>query len=134
MSSYDLKSLNLPRITGRALHAAAAALENPLVGPLALRKLMADAGFAAWRKRGVDHAPAFTSRSPAPGGEPASPEPPAFPGRTGGFARYRTSRDPLKRPSNVRSIVVFPEPVGPTSKENLSPLFSELKSEASSFS
>ncbi|MFH2099791.1 MAG: amidase family protein, partial [Pseudomonadota bacterium] len=94
MPGYDLKSLNLPKIIGRALPAAARVLETPLAGPLALRKLLADAGVTAWRDLATDHPPAFTSRSPAPGaGDAPEPVPLAAPGGAGGFGPYATAAD-----------------------------------------
>ncbi|MEM7116057.1 MAG: amidase [Chloroflexota bacterium] len=44
MTVYDLKHVKLPSLTGRALRAFAAALENPVTGQLLMGQLLKDAG------------------------------------------------------------------------------------------
>jgi len=68
--SYDLKDVKMPVLTGRALRAFAAALDNPLAGPRLVQKLMNDAGVP--RLAGLKDLPAplFLPLAPAP--EPAS--------------------------------------------------------------
>ena len=44
MTIYDLKHVNLPSLTGRALRTFAAAVENPVSGQLLIGRLLKDAG------------------------------------------------------------------------------------------
>jgi Asp-tRNA(Asn)/Glu-tRNA(Gln) amidotransferase A subunit family amidase len=57
--TYDLRSLKLPRLGTSALRVFAAALENPLVGPMLVHRLKNDAGLSRIGTDKVDEAPTF---------------------------------------------------------------------------
>jgi Asp-tRNA(Asn)/Glu-tRNA(Gln) amidotransferase A subunit family amidase len=59
MSSYDLKSIKLPRLAGGALRAFAEALENPLGASLLLGKLLDDGGINKLRRTVIDDSPTY---------------------------------------------------------------------------
>jgi len=55
--TYDLGTAKAPRLTGRALEAAAMALENPAAGLLASHKLLQDLGIMDFRRAHIDEPP-----------------------------------------------------------------------------
>ena len=55
--SYDLGTAKAPRLTGRALEAAAMALENPVTGLVATHKLLQDLGILDFRRAHIDEPP-----------------------------------------------------------------------------
>ncbi len=55
--TYDLGTAKAPRLTGRALEAAAMALENPATGLFATHKLLQDLGILAFRRAHIDEPP-----------------------------------------------------------------------------
>jgi Asp-tRNA(Asn)/Glu-tRNA(Gln) amidotransferase A subunit family amidase len=59
MSAYDLRSLNLPKLTGMGLQAFTAAVENPLTRPLLLGSLLENGGIPKLRRRTLEEAPLF---------------------------------------------------------------------------
>lgn len=75
---YDLKTAPAPRLTGNALKAFAAALDNPASGALLLQKLHKDFGILEVRRAAISEAPSVSpalprpSSMPAPGGEAAA--------------------------------------------------------------
>ncbi|WP_456444941.1 amidase [Oceanithermus sp.] len=75
--SYDLKDVKMPVLTGRALRAFAAALDNPLTGPALVKKLMRDAGVPRLAELKDLPAPLFLPLAPAPepGPEPSEKKP-----------------------------------------------------------
>ena len=91
MADYELKSLNLPRLTGAALKAFTAAVENPLTRSLLLPGLLENGGIPKLRRITLDEPPTFMPlvASAAPAEPPAAFEPGAPPA---GFP-YRTARD-----------------------------------------
>ncbi len=68
--SYDLKDVKMPVLTGRALRAFTAALDNRLTGPSLVKKLMADAGVPRLAELKDLPDPLFLPLAPAP--EPAA--------------------------------------------------------------
>ncbi|MFQ5616645.1 MAG: amidase [Anaerolineales bacterium] len=56
---YDLKSVQLPRLTGGALRLFAGLLENPLTGWLLIGKLLKDGGITRLRALKVDEHPTY---------------------------------------------------------------------------
>lgn len=56
--TYDLGTAKAPRLAGRALEAAAAALEHPVTGLLASHKLMKDLGILDFRRAHIPEPPA----------------------------------------------------------------------------
>ena len=63
---YDLKDVKMPVLTGRALRAFAAALDNRATGPVLVKKLMADAGVPRLAELKDLPAPLFLPLAPAP--------------------------------------------------------------------
>lgn len=55
--TYDLGSAKAPRLTGRALEAAAMALENAATGLIATHKLLQDLGILDFRRAHIDEPP-----------------------------------------------------------------------------
>jgi Asp-tRNA(Asn)/Glu-tRNA(Gln) amidotransferase A subunit family amidase len=99
--TYDLRSLKLPRLGTGALRLFAALLENPLVGPLLLRRLKKDAGLVRIRTDAVDEAPTFIPILPsderaipplARGATPVEPPGFRFPGIDDFTRAYREGR------------------------------------------
>jgi Asp-tRNA(Asn)/Glu-tRNA(Gln) amidotransferase A subunit family amidase len=72
--TYDLKPVNLPRLTGSALKALTAALENPLGQALLMEQLLRDSGILAFRQR-VFPEPPTPQPLYAPGGTVDGPIP-----------------------------------------------------------
>ncbi len=70
MVAYDLKSVKLPRLSGRALRAFAAALDNPAGRGLLLGNLLESGGITKLRRLHLDELPLFYPILPAaePGG------------------------------------------------------------------
>ncbi len=69
MAPYDLRSLSLPKLTGAALTAFAAALDNPLTRPLLMPSLLKQGGFDRFHALRLDEPPATApagSAGPAP--------------------------------------------------------------------
>ena len=64
---YDLVPARVPRLTGFALDALAAALENPVTAALLVPKLLKDAGIAAFRGTVLAEAPSVLPALPRPG-------------------------------------------------------------------
>ncbi len=64
--SYDLKAIAAPRLSGRALEAFAAAMENAAAGPLLIRKLYTDTGVDALRAARVHESPSVAPPLPRP--------------------------------------------------------------------
>jgi Asp-tRNA(Asn)/Glu-tRNA(Gln) amidotransferase A subunit family amidase len=56
---YDLASVRLPRLTGRALSLFAGALDSPASRSLLLARLLRDAGVEAFRRKTIDDPPTF---------------------------------------------------------------------------
>ena len=106
--AYDLVPAHAPRLTGLALEAVAAALENPLTAPFLGAKLIKDAGIAAFRTAVLVEAPSVLPPLPrvgalAPVAAPAvdrfalaaaAPRPPDLPFETVAdhAAAYRAGR------------------------------------------
>lgn len=61
MSEYDLKSLQLPKLTGAALKAFTAAVENPIIGQLLLPTLLENGGIPTLRRRKFTEPPTYYS-------------------------------------------------------------------------
>lgn len=57
MASYDLKSLNLPKLYGKALSLFTNAVESPVLQPLLLGSLLENGGIPKLRKTVLDEAP-----------------------------------------------------------------------------
>ena len=91
MADYELKSLDLPRLTGAALKVFTAAVENPLTRPLLLPGLLENGGIPRLRRIILDEPPTFM---PLVQGK-ASTEPSAAfePGAALAGFPYRTARD-----------------------------------------
>ena len=70
MAPYDLRSLSLPKLTGTALTAFAAALDNPATRPLLIPSLLKQGGFDRFRSLRLDEPPTFLPLAHA--AEPAS--------------------------------------------------------------
>jgi Asp-tRNA(Asn)/Glu-tRNA(Gln) amidotransferase A subunit family amidase len=91
MSVYELRSLNLPKLTGAGLQAFTALVENPLTRHLLLGGLLENGGIPKLRNRVFDEAPLFYPlvQPQADQAEPVAfqpgPPPQSFP--------YRTARD-----------------------------------------
>ena len=70
MTKYDLESVALPRLSGRALQAFAAAMANPAGRGLLLGRLLAQGGITRLRQLRLDEPPTFYPLLPAeaPGG------------------------------------------------------------------
>ena len=64
--SYDLKDVKMPVLSGRALRAFTAALDNRLSGPALVKKLMADAGLPRLARLKDLPDPLFLPLAPAP--------------------------------------------------------------------
>jgi Asp-tRNA(Asn)/Glu-tRNA(Gln) amidotransferase A subunit family amidase len=100
MTVYQLKSLNLPKLTGATLAAFAAAAENPALRPLLLPSLLKNGGIPTLRRTVVQEPPTYVPLvRPEPGAplEPAAgfspvPLPHGFPYRTAAdfAAAYRS--------------------------------------------
>ncbi len=91
MAEYELKSLDLPKLTGAALKAFTAAVENPLTRPLLLPGLLENGGIPKLRRITVDEPPTFY---PLVAGEGPAEPPVAFePGAVPADFPYRTARD-----------------------------------------
>jgi len=71
---YDLKDVKMPVLTGRALRAFVAALDNRVTGPALVKKLMADAGVPRLAKLKDLPAPLFLPLAPAPADDPEGRE------------------------------------------------------------
>lgn len=70
MAPYDLRSLALPKLTGAALAAFAAALDSPLTRPLLIPSVLKQGGFDRFRALRLDEPPTFLPLAPA--AEPAT--------------------------------------------------------------
>ncbi|MCX6031562.1 MAG: amidase [Chloroflexi bacterium] len=72
MAGYDLRSLDLPKLTGTALRAFAAALANPLTRPLLIPSLLKQGGFDRFAAQRLDEPPTFQPlvRAAAPAAAP----------------------------------------------------------------
>jgi Asp-tRNA(Asn)/Glu-tRNA(Gln) amidotransferase A subunit family amidase len=86
MSEYDLRSLDLPRLTGATLRAFAGALANPLTRALLIPSLLKQGGFDRFAALRLDEPPTFYPlvRGAAAGEShrvPGTPARPAEPGR-----------------------------------------------------
>lgn len=71
MSEYDLKSLNLPRLTGRPLRLFATAMGNAASRAAILPKLLSDAGIPRLRQIQLDEPPTLRPLRPAADPAPA---------------------------------------------------------------
>ncbi|MDA1081176.1 MAG: amidase [Gemmatimonadetes bacterium] len=63
--TYDLKSLDLPRLGSRGLRALVAAIEAPFIGPLLIEKLKRDAGITRLRELALVEPPTFLPLHPS---------------------------------------------------------------------
>jgi len=70
MAEYDLRSLDLPKLTGAALRAFAGALANPLTRPLLIPSLLKQGGFDRFSALRLAEPPTFQPLVPA--AEPAA--------------------------------------------------------------
>jgi hypothetical protein len=59
MAAYDLRSLNLPKLTGIGLKAFLAVLENPVGRGLLMNSLLENGGIPGMRRVVVDDPPAY---------------------------------------------------------------------------
>jgi Asp-tRNA(Asn)/Glu-tRNA(Gln) amidotransferase A subunit family amidase len=75
--SYDLKSAAAPRLTGRALEAFAAALDNPAGGAVIIQKVLKDLGIIGLRRAEIAEPPSVGPALPRLSSMPSS-EPPAI--------------------------------------------------------
>src|SRR5262249_4972776 len=73
--AYDLAPARVPRLTGFALDALAAALESPVTGGLLLPKLLRDGGFETLRHAVLVEAPSVLPALPRLGVAPPAPKP-----------------------------------------------------------
>jgi len=91
MADYELKSLNLPKLTGTALKAFAAAVENSLTRSLLLPGLLENGGIPKLRRITLDEPPTFIPlvQADAPADPPVAFEPGVAPTNF----PYRTARD-----------------------------------------
>ena len=71
--TYDLKPIDLPRLTGLPFFAFVKLLENPLVAKILIPKLFRDARIEEFQKKAVDEPPLFQPRI-EPGTYPAKSE------------------------------------------------------------
>lgn len=62
--AYDIKNVNAPRLAGRALALFAAAIENPVSGPVIVRKLCEDTGISALRTAPLNASPSVAPPLP----------------------------------------------------------------------
>ena len=69
MADYDLRSLELPKLSGTALRAFAGAVANPLTRPILMPNLMKQGGFDRFRALRLDEPPTFLPLARVP--EPA---------------------------------------------------------------
>lgn len=91
MTVYNLKSLDLPKLTGRALKAFTAALENPVGRSLLLNRLMDNGGIPVLRELTLEEPPTL---QPLYAPEPNDEAPVAFQADSAGApVPYRTIRD-----------------------------------------
>lgn len=75
MSTYDLRSVNLPRLKGGALSAFVAALESPILGPALVKRLKKDAGLGVLSAASFREAPRPTPLCPRLIADPARQDP-----------------------------------------------------------
>lgn len=68
--TYDLKSINLPRLVGPGLRGCVALLENPVTRPLLREHLFRDIGITRLRHLAVDAPPTFYPTYPPPASAP----------------------------------------------------------------
>ncbi len=68
--SYDLQKLNLPRLTGAALQAFAAAVESQAIRPFLLNSLLENGGVMKLRRMTVEEPPTFLPLAGAGDGAP----------------------------------------------------------------
>ncbi len=75
MPDYDLRSLDLPKLTGTALRAFAAALANPVTRSLLIPNLLKQGGFDRFRTLRLDEPPTFLPlrRATQPATTPLTP-------------------------------------------------------------
>ena len=59
MPDYDLRSLDLPKLTGTALRAFAAALDSPLTRPILIPTLLKQGGFDRFKAARLEEPPTF---------------------------------------------------------------------------
>lgn len=73
MTDYDLKAVNLPRLTGGALRLFTELADNPATSPLLMGNLMETGGLTKLRTLKVDEPPTFSPLAYAAGMESGSP-------------------------------------------------------------
>jgi Asp-tRNA(Asn)/Glu-tRNA(Gln) amidotransferase A subunit family amidase len=73
--AYDLAPARVPRLTGFALDALAAALENSVTGGLLMPRLLRDGGFETLRQTVLTEAPSVLPALPRPGTTSPAPAP-----------------------------------------------------------
>jgi len=66
-ANYDLKSVQLPRLSGRVLHLFAKLMETPATRALLLPRLMNDTGISAFRQLKIDEPPMLYPHAPIEG-------------------------------------------------------------------
>ncbi|MEK7311446.1 MAG: amidase, partial [Chloroflexota bacterium] len=96
MTEYDLKAVNLPRLTGGALRLFTELVDNPATSPLLMGNLMETGGLTKLRALKVDEPPTFSPLAYAAGMESGSPpdldSTARTPSHANGFA-FATVRD-----------------------------------------
>jgi len=107
---YDLKDVKMPVLTGRALRAFVAALDNRVTGPALVKKLMADAGVPRLAELKNLPDPLFLPLAPPP--QPAAEEKPRLTSRLVAIFRREpaaktTATKPPAGPSPFRSAAEF---------------------------
>ncbi len=93
MSSYDLKSLKLPKLYGKALALFAGAVSSPLIRPLLIGSLLENGGIPKLRKLKFDEEPTFFPLSIADEKAAGPAEMPQFTPAERAAMPFRTARD-----------------------------------------
>lgn len=93
MSSYDLKSLKLPKLYGKALALFADAVSSPLIRPLLIGSLLENGGIPKLRKLKFDEEPTFFPLSIADEKAAGPAETPQYSPAERPAMPFRTARD-----------------------------------------